>query len=78
MGEDNVSWPPIKNGTKIITIKANAKIDDWTEEASFSRQWEAKGTVIMHHDSHGLCYEVQHEDGTVGYYDPSEFEVMRE
>jgi hypothetical protein len=30
----------------------------------------------MHHDSHGLCYDVRHDDGTEGCYDPSEFEVI--
>ncbi len=69
-----MSWPPIKYGTKVVTTEANPEIDDWSKEASCSRQWGVKGTVIMHHDSHGLCYEVEHEDGTIGHYDPSELQ----
>ncbi len=67
-----MSWPPIKYGTKVVTTEANPEIDDWSEEALHSRQWGVTGDVIMHHDSHGLCYAVEHEDGTIGYYDPSE------
>lgn len=70
-----MSWPPIKYGTKVVTTEANPEIDGWTEEALRNRQWGVKGTVIMHHDSHGLCYKVQHEDGTVGCYDPSELQA---
>jgi hypothetical protein len=70
-----MSWPPISRGTKVVTTEANPEIDDWTEDALPKRRWGVKGTVIMHHDSHGLCYEVQHEDGTIGCYDPSEFQI---
>ena len=68
-------WPPIDVGTKITTTEANPEVDDWTEEALQSRQWGVRGVVLTHHDSHGLCYEVQHKDGSVGHYDPSEIDV---
>lgn len=70
-----MKWPPISCGTKVVTTKSNPEIDDWTEESLRARLWGAKGVVIMHHDSHGLCYDVRHEDGTVGCYDPTEFQV---
>lgn len=69
------SWPPIKNGTNVVTTEANPEIDDWAAGALCNRQWGVKGTVVMHHDSHGLCYEVRHEDGVVGCYDPSELQA---
>ncbi len=48
---------------------------EWTEEAQKNRKWGASGKIIGHSDSHGLCYKVLHEDGTEGYYDPSELEL---
>jgi hypothetical protein len=74
--EEVAIWPPIKPGTSVLTIQANPEIDDWTQEALASRKWGVSGKVIMHHDSHGLFYDVCHEDGSVGHYDPSEIEVM--
>ncbi len=66
----------IKRGTKVVTTQANPEVTDWTEEALRTRQWGIKGEVICHHDSHGLCYKVCHEDETIGFYDPSEIEVI--
>lgn len=57
-----MKYPPIKYGTRVVTTEANPEIDDWNEEVLHDRQWGV----------HGLCYEVRHEDGTVGHYDPSE------
>ncbi len=72
-------YPPISPGTTVRTTKPNWDLfHEWTDEAWNERKWGAKGTVLTHHDSHGLCYEVQHEDETVGYYDPSELEVVTE
>ncbi len=73
-------WPPIDTGTEVSTTRPNRKmLSEWTEEAKEKRRWGVKGKVITHHDSHGLCYEVQHEDdGTVGCYDPSELKVVAE
>lgn len=47
-------------------------------EAWNARKWGVQGTILMHHDSHGLCYDVRHDDGTEGCYDPGEFEVLLE
>lgn len=45
---------------------------DYTESAHARRRAGAIGKVQGHSDSHGLCYEIKHEDGTVGFYDPDE------
>ncbi len=64
-------------GTKVRTTQENESLrGEWTEEAQISRKWGVQGTILMHHDSHGLCYDVQHDDGTVGCYDPSELELV--
>lgn len=70
-------WPPISPGTKVRTTQANMALrKEWTDECWASKKWGVQGTVITHHDSHGLCYDVRHEDGSQGCYDPSEFEVV--
>jgi hypothetical protein len=73
-------WLPISLGTLVETTRANLALRDgvgqWTQEARESRRWGVRGEVIRYHDSHGLCYEVRHEDGTVGHYDPFELKVV--
>jgi len=70
-------YPPISPGTSVKTTQPNwAKRSDWTNEGWASKRWGVKGSVLTHHDSHGLCYDVRHEDGTEGTYDPSELEVV--
>lgn len=69
-------WPPISHGTSVRTTQENPAITNWRPEALASRQWGVIGEVANHHDSHGLCYEVKHPDGTIGFYDPTELEVV--
>ena len=70
-------YPPISPGTSVKTTEPNLGMrDQWTDEGWAGRKWGIQGKVFTHHDSHGLCYDVQHEDGTVGCYDPSELEVV--
>ena len=66
----------IANGTKIQTVKQAVEAEDWTQEALASRKWGVTGTVIAHSDSHGLYYEVRHDDGTIGWYEPQELELL--
>lgn len=71
------SYPPIKIGTKVRTTEPNMSMKtEWLPEAWVKRRWGVVGPVINYHDSHGLCYDVQHPDGSVGSYDPSEFCVV--
>ena len=73
---DNNKWPPIDPGTKVRTTQPNLeKRQGWSDEGWASKKWDVRGTVLTHHDFHGLCYDVRHEDDTVGCYDPSELEV---
>lgn len=70
-------WPPLDPGTVVRTTKPNlAMRKQWTDEGWAGKKWGIQGTIIAHHDSHGLCYDVKHLDGTVGCYDPTEFEVV--
>ena len=63
-------------GTRVQTTRANPTLRGWTREAAASRQWGVFGKIHTHHDSHGLSYEVEHPDGSIGHYDPSELEVL--
>ncbi|MEK7498413.1 MAG: hypothetical protein AAB611_00975 [Patescibacteria group bacterium] len=49
---------------------------EWTDEGWASKKWGVRGKILTHHDSHGLSYEVLHDDYTVGHYDPSEIEII--
>ncbi len=52
------------------------KADDYTADGEKNRRWGVTGIIMGHHDSHGLCYEVRHDDdGSVGCYDPDELEL---
>ena len=54
-----LKWPPIDHGTRVKTTKPNEKLKgEWAVAAWNSRQWGVSGTVVAHHDSHGLSYEV--------------------
>lgn len=35
-------------------------------------QPNASGVITRHSDSHGLCFEVLHKDGSTAWYDPDE------
>lgn len=69
-------WPPLDPGTRVRTTKCRTEQKEWMPEAWVARKWGVTGTIIRHHDSHGLCYDVRHDDGTEGCYDPPEFEVI--
>lgn len=70
-------YPPISHGTRVKTTVENVKMRrEWTREALACRKWDTEGEVIAHHDSHGLCYDIKHDDGSTGSYDPSEFEII--
>ncbi len=70
-------WPPLDPGMRIRTTQLNeSMIREWTAQGLADKRWGVTGMILRHHDSHGLCYDVQHDDGTFGCYDPSEFEVI--
>lgn len=70
------NWPPLENGTSVRTVAIPNPPEDWTEEAKVGREFGVLGTILTHHDSAGLCYEVRHEDGVVGAYDSRELAIQ--
>lgn len=69
------SESPIARGTRVRTTR-DAQQSLWTQEAQHHRRWGVTGSVIGCHDSHGLCYDVLHDEGDWGSYDPSELEII--
>ena len=64
---------PLLPGTKVRTLSEHGV---FVAEARKKRQWGVEGTIQEHHDSHGLFYNIKHSDGTIGPYEPSEFEIL--
>ena len=58
-------------GTKVIThIDPKLVSDDWQNQGE--RRSDVEAEIVDVSDSHGLCYKVQYEDGTRGWFDPHE------
>lgn len=67
----------IPNGTWVLTVAVPDPPTDWSEKVKRVRRFGVVGVVIHSHDSHGVCYEVRHEDDlTVGAYEPHELVVL--
>jgi len=65
----------IKNGTRVKTTKPGDSTD-WSDPNRPDVKWGVEGTIIGHSDSHGLVYDIKHDTGGVGYYEPTEFELQ--
>ncbi len=72
-----MSYPLLKNGTRVRATVRRSGRGDYKPEAILDRDLHdgKTGVVCEHHDSHGLCYGVQFEDG-VAFFDPEELEVQ--
>lgn len=67
----------IPNGTWVRTVAVPDPPTDWSDKFKRTRRFGVVGVVIHSHDSHGVCYEVRHEDDlTVGAYEPEELAVL--
>jgi hypothetical protein len=60
-------------GDRVMTTEDDGG-DDWTTDASRDRaeHWGKMGSIIIEHDSHGLCYEVLFPSGHIASYNPEE------
>jgi hypothetical protein len=67
-------WHRSLVGMKVRTTPDGPR--DFTKEANALRR-RGQGRIIGLHDSHGLCFDVEHDDGgPMGCYDPDEIEVL--
>lgn len=75
-----MSYPPIKNGTR---VKATVRCSSEDEQRNYmpsaiverARHNGQTGVVFGYYDSYGLCYDVRFEDGTV-FFNPNELEIL--
>ena len=61
----------LTKGEKVITL-ADTHPTDYHADARKNCKWGEEGIVIKVSNSHGLCYQVLHEDGTRPWYEPDE------
>jgi hypothetical protein len=59
-------------GATVETIRPDLESTDWEPEALKNRRWGVSGTVVGRSDAHGLCFIVEHEDGTTAWYERRE------
>lgn len=79
LGSDFRFWETEELPFGVLVRTLEPKNDDnYTDEAKAKRRWGVIGEIVDSHDSHGLCYDVRHADGTIGHYDPDEFEIIVE
>jgi len=62
--------------TRVETIKPKVEPKGWDQDARQHCRWGVSGKIVDHSDSHGLCYQVEHEDGTVAWYEPRELKTL--
>lgn len=62
-------------GRPVKTLK-DAGADDWSDPKNRGCQWGVLGRIIHYSNSHGLCFEVRHNDGSVAWYDPGELGLL--
>ncbi len=60
----------------VQTIKPDIESNDWNKEVVSMRKWNVYGQIIKYHNSYGCCYDVLHEDGTIGSYEPRELRLI--
>lgn len=60
---------------RVKTVRSNPANDrEYTAEAN--RRWGVKGTLVQYSNSHGLCFQVRHDDGSLGAYEPDELRLI--
>jgi len=60
---------------RVCTIRSNPE-NDAEYMPGAVRRWGAKGTIKQYSNSHGLCFDVEHDDGVLGYYEPDELKLI--
>lgn len=59
-------------GKHVCTTLLTCLTGGWSSEALKQRREGAWGRVVDLSNAHGLCYQVDYDDGGHGWYDPSE------
>lgn len=59
-------------GQLVLTVQPEKEPTDWNKSAMQNRQWNVLGIIIGYHSSHGVFYDVRHQDNSTGCYEPRE------
>ncbi|KKK75189.1 hypothetical protein LCGC14_2876240 [marine sediment metagenome] len=68
----------------VVGTKVRTRDDLVPENKEYQRKAWAKrkpgmiGEIVKHSNSHGLCFEVLHNNGSSGWYEPDEVDVLRQ
>lgn len=62
-------------GDKVRTVQVPKPSTDWAKDVV--RRFGATGVICSESNAHGICYEVKHDDQTIGWYEPRELEGDR-
>lgn len=61
---------------RVRTVRPEVESDDWTSEALPLRKWNVTGEIVAKSDSHGVIYQVKHDDGSLAWYEPRELMLI--
>lgn len=69
----------IANNTPFgIRVRTASVLERRDFGAAVIRRPSVSGVIVAKSDSHGLCFQVRHEDGAAGWYDPDELTEVGE
>lgn len=65
----------LKIGDQVVTERPAIESSDWTPEAAKARRWGVKARIVKLSNSHGLCFQVEYEDGMYGWHETWELKL---
>jgi len=65
----------LRVGQRVRTLQ-DTKPTGYERGARSGNVWGMTGRIAQLHTGHGMCYQVQHDDGSTGMYEPEELEVV--
>ena len=60
----------------VLTVRPEKESTDWSKDTLKERKWGVKGVLVDRSDGHGLVYQIRHNDGTTGWYEPRELKRL--
>lgn len=61
---------------RVLTLERDDS-NAWVDGAREKCRWGEKGTIITYSNSHGLCFEVHHDEGGMAWYNPGELQLIQ-
>jgi len=64
--------PGSDNIRRYVTVGELTTATDFSPDARRYARLGQRGVITNYSNSHGLCYQVRHDDGTAAWYEPEE------